>query len=78
MEELAQEKKRKIIVPASYTFDPLTTILRKEGVLVKNIWPNIEPSQEEIDSIIRAIEEAADILKQKHYNRRFRNTPPIL
>ena len=67
MEKLAQEKKRKIIVPAPYTFDPLTKRLRKEGVLVKNCWPNIELSQEEVDSVITAIEEAVDILKQKHY-----------
>lgn len=67
VEELAQEKKREIIVPIPYTFDSLTKILRKGGLLVKNSWSNIEPSQEEVDSVIASIEEAADILKQKHW-----------
>jgi len=67
MEELAQEKKKEIIVLVPYTFDPLTKILRKWGLLVKNSWLNIEPSQEEVDVAIAAIEEAADILKQRHF-----------
>lgn len=65
MKELAQKNKREIIVLVPYTFDPLTKILRKESLIVKNSWLNIEPSQTEVDFVIAAIEEAADILKQQ-------------
>ncbi|MFH0803558.1 MAG: hypothetical protein V1877_00335 [Candidatus Tagabacteria bacterium] len=65
MEELVQEKKREIIVLTPYTFYSLTKILRKESLLVKNSWLNIEPSQEEVNYVIAAIEEVADILKMK-------------
>jgi len=57
MEKLAQ---------GYYSFDPLTKILRKGELIVKNIWPNEEPSQEEVDSVITAIEGAASIFKQRH------------
>ncbi len=46
-----------------YSFDPLTRILRKGDFIVKNCWPNTEPSQQEIDSVIAVMEEAADMLK---------------
>ncbi len=65
MEELTQKKKREIIALLPYTLNPLTKILRKGDLIVKNSWPNIEPSQGEVNSVIAAIEEAADILKMK-------------
>ncbi len=57
MEKLAKEH---------YGYDPLTKFLRKDGLLIKNIWPNAEPSQEEINMVIAAVEGAVNYLKQKY------------
>ncbi len=65
MEESAQEKEREIIVHAPYIFDSLAKILRREGVIVKNNWPSIKPSQGDLDSVIAAIEGAYERMMEK-------------
>lgn len=47
-----------IVVPAPYTFEPETKILRKNGLIVKNCWgPGPDgPTQEEINAVIDSVE----------------------
>ncbi len=43
---------------SEYVFNSEEKILRREGLIVKNAWFNDIPNQEQIDSVIEAIEKA--------------------
>jgi len=62
MEEAA---KKVIVVPVPYEFNPVTRILRRQGLIVKNAWLNNEPNQQEVDAAITSIEAAIEILSKR-------------
>lgn len=62
--EKRNEEAPKIVVPPPYEFEP-PNILRREGKIVRNVWRDGEPAnQEQVDKFIRLMEEGLEFVRE--------------